>query len=82
MAITDGMTTADMQSRLAALQAAYFDLAAGAKAVTATYAQGDGTKSVTFRQTNLADIRNAIYQLQMALNPAQCNPRFGRAVLF
>lgn len=82
MAITDGMTTADMQSRLSALQAAYFDLIAGAKVATATYAQGDGTKSVTYRQTNLSDIRNAIYQLQMALNPALRNPRFGRAVLF
>lgn len=82
MAITDGMSAADMQSRLAALQAAYFDLAAGAKVVTASYAQGDGTKSVTYRQTDLSDIRNVIYELQMALNPGMCNPRRARRIRF
>ena len=82
MAITDGMSTADLQARLAALQAAYFDLSSGAKVVTATYAQGDGTRSVTYRPSELSDILNAIYMLQMALNPAMCNPRRARRVLF
>ena len=67
MAITDGMSTADMQSRLAALQAAYFDLSTGAKVVTATYAQGDGSKSVTYAQTDLANIQRSILMLQKAL---------------
>ncbi len=82
MAITDGMSTADMQSRLAALQAAYFDLSAGAKVVTASYSQGDGSKSVTYRQSDLSDIRNAIYMLQMALDPTLCNPRRARRIRF
>ncbi|WP_186191044.1 gpW family head-tail joining protein [Burkholderia gladioli] len=76
MAITDGMRASDMQSRLAALQAAYFDLSAGAKIVTASYAQGDGTKSVTYQQTDLAQILRSIEMLQMALGLI---PHFHRA---
>jgi hypothetical protein len=76
MAITDGMSTADMQSRLAALQAAYFDLSSGTKVVTASYAQGDGTKSVTYQQTDLAQIMRSIEMLQKALGLI---PHFHRA---
>jgi hypothetical protein len=67
MAITDGMSTADMQSRLAALQAAYFDLSSGGKIVTAMYNQGDGTKSVTYQQSDIAQIMRSIQMLQKAL---------------
>ncbi|CAN7420133.1 gpW family head-tail joining protein [Paraburkholderia hospita] len=67
MAITDGMITADMQSRLAALQAAYFDLSSGSKIVTATYNQGDGTRSVTYQQSDVAQIMRSIQMLQKAL---------------
>lgn len=67
MAITDGMSTADMQSRLAALQAAYFDLSSGSKIVTATYNQGDGTKSVTYQQSDITQIMRSIQMLQKAL---------------
>lgn len=80
MALTDGMSTADMQSRLAALQAAYFDLSAGAKIVTATYNQGDGTKSVTYQQTELAAIQRSIVMLQKALNLIPCYPRARRVI--
>lgn len=81
MAITDGMSNADMQSRLAALQAAYFDLSAGAKIVTATYNQGDGTKSVTYQQTDKMDIYRSILMLQKALGLISHYPR-ARRVLF
>ncbi|VVE55524.1 phage head-tail adapter protein [Pandoraea communis] len=67
MAITDGMSTPEMQSRLAALQAAYFDLSSGSKIVTATYNQGDGTKSVTYQQADLTAIYRSILMLQKAL---------------
>lgn len=67
MAITDGMSTADMQSRLAALQEAYFDLSSGSKIVTATYNQGDGTKSVTYQQSDITQIMRSIQMLQKAL---------------
>ncbi|VWC78877.1 phage head-tail adapter protein [Burkholderia aenigmatica] len=76
MAITDGMSTADMQSRLAALQAAYFDLASGVKIVTATYNQGDGTKSVTYKPSDLTQVMKAIEMLQKALGLI---PRYHRA---
>lgn len=81
MAITDGMSTADMQSRLAALQAAYFDLSAGAKIVTATYNQGDGTKSVTYHVTDITQVMKSILMLQKALGIICHYPR-ARRVLF
>ncbi|WP_255215126.1 gpW family protein [Paraburkholderia youngii] len=70
-----------MQSRLAALQAAYFDLSSGAKIVTATYNQGDGTKSVTYQQSDITQIRKAIEMLQKALGIISHYPR-ARRVLF
>ncbi|KWK75778.1 gpW family head-tail joining protein [Burkholderia ubonensis] len=81
MAITDGMSTADMQSRLAALQAALFDLSAGQKIVTATYNQGDGTKSVTYQTTDIMQIQRSILMLQKALGITCHYPR-ARRVLF
>lgn len=81
MAITDGMSTADMQSRLAALQAAYFDLSSGTKIVTATYNQGDGTKSVAYQQSDITQIYKSILMLQKALGIIQHYPR-SRRVLF
>lgn len=81
MAITDGMSTADMQSRLAALQAAYFDLSSGAKIVTATYNQGDGTKSVAYQQSDITQIYKSILMLQKALGIIRHYPR-SRRVLF
>lgn len=78
MAITDGMSTADMQSRLAALQAAYFDLQAGTKIVTATYSQGDGTKSVTYQQSDMTSMYRSILMLQKALGLINCYPRARR----
>jgi len=81
MAITDGMSVPDMQARLAALQAAYFDLSAGANIVTATYNQGDGTKSVTYKPTDLMQIYRSILMLQKALGIINCYPH-ARRVLF
>ena len=75
MATTDlcsplyGMTDAQLQAALAAAQQAYIDLRTGNKAVTVAYAQGDGSRSVTFQATNLASIRMFISDLQAALNP-------------
>lgn len=81
MAITDGMSTADMQARLAALQAAYFDLSSGAKIVTASYSQGDGTKSVSYQQSDITQIYRSILMLQKALGLISRYPR-ARRVLF
>lgn len=78
MAITDGMSTADMQSRLAALQAAYFDLQSGTRIVTATYSQGDGSKSVTYQQSDMTSMYRSILMLQKALGIIDCYPRARR----
>ncbi|WP_176330998.1 gpW family head-tail joining protein [Burkholderia vietnamiensis] len=75
MATTDlcsplyGMTDAQLQAALAAAQEAYLDLRSGNKAVTVSYAQGDGSRSVTFQSTNVAAVRMFIAELQAALNP-------------
>ena len=81
MSITDGMSQADMQSRLAALQAAYFDLSAGAKIVSASYGQGDGAKSVTYVQTDMISIQRTSLMLQKSLGIIRHYPR-ARRVLF
>ncbi|MCP3017971.1 gpW family protein [Cupriavidus basilensis] len=75
------MSITDLQSRLAALQAAYFDLSAGAKIVTATYNQGDGAKSVTYQQSDIAQIQRSILMLQKALGIICHYPR-ARRILF
>lgn len=64
-----GMTDAQLQAALASAQQAYIDLRTGEKAVTVAYAQGDGSRSVTFQTTNLAAVRMFIRDLQAALNP-------------
>lgn len=75
MATTDlcsplyGMTDAQLQAALTSAQQAYVDLRTGDKAVTVSYAQGDGSRSVTFQQTNMANLRLFIADLQAALNP-------------
>ncbi len=76
-----GLGHADRQARLAALQAAYRDLQAGVKVVTATYSQGDGSKSVTYQQTDIANIQRSILMLQKALGIICHYPR-ARRILF
>ncbi|MBB2981756.1 gpW family protein [Paraburkholderia tropica] len=76
MATTDltsplyGMSDAQLQTALAAAQQAYADLRTGKKVVSISYAQGGGSRSATFQQTDLASLRMWILDLQQALNPA------------
>ncbi|BCF88681.1 MULTISPECIES: gpW family head-tail joining protein [Paraburkholderia] len=78
MATTDlsspyyGMSDAQLQAALAQAQQALIDLRTGEKAVTVSYAQGDGSRSVTFQQTSMANLRMLIAELQQALNPGVC----------
>lgn len=62
-----GMTRAQLKVALAQAQEAYMELSTGAKGVTFTYAQGDGTRSVTFQQTSIAQLMALIQQLQAQL---------------
>lgn len=62
-----GMSTADLQAYLAAAQQAYMALSTGAKVATASYTQGDGSKSVTYTQASLPNLTALIMQLQAQL---------------
>lgn len=62
-----GMSTAQLQAALANAQAAYLQLSTGAKAVTLSYTQGDGSKSVTYQQASTGGLVQLIKQLQAQL---------------
>ena len=72
--ILDGISVAALQQRLEALQQAYLELTAGGKLQVASYAQGDGSKSVTYTAANLADLVQTILTVQSAI---QVNDRHG-----
>lgn len=67
MGAYDGRSRADLQAQLTALQAAYDQLVAGQQVVTGSYAQGDGTRSVTFRPTDLGLLDGTISIIQQKL---------------
>jgi hypothetical protein len=62
-----GMSTAAVQTALNNAQQAYIALSTGTKVEVAVYAQGDGTKSVTYNKANLGDLVSLIKQLQAQL---------------
>lgn len=79
--ILAGMADSVLQAKLAAHQAAYLELTGGASVATASYAQGDGTKSVTFRETDLGKLSQTIRLLQAQLGIV-CSPRAAIGVRF
>jgi len=62
-----GMDRAALQAALSSAQQAYIALSSGEKEVTASYTQGDGARSVTFTQTDVAKLTTLIRQLQQQL---------------
>lgn len=62
-----GMTRDQMALALASAQSAMVQLQTGGKVVTATYAQGDGSKSVTYNMASIAQLAQWITLLQRAL---------------
>lgn len=62
-----GMDTADLEQRLRQMQQDYLDLSAGRKPMSASYAQGDGSKSVSYTQATIGQLAMAIRQLQAQL---------------
>lgn len=62
-----GLSPTVLQANLAAAQQAYAELSTGAKIISASYTQGDGAKSVTYRQANIAEVAALIRQLQQEL---------------
>lgn len=71
-----GMTQQQLQTALTNAQSAYVQLMSGARGVTFSYSQGDGSKSVTYDRVEggIAQLRFFIEQLQIALGNA-CRPR-------
>ena len=48
-------------------QQAYIDLTTGSRGVSFSYSQGDGTRSVSYQQSSLADLLALIQLLQAQL---------------
>ena len=66
--ILDGINVGALQTRLASMQQAYLDLMSGGKIEVASYAQGDGNKSVTYTRANIADLTQAILAVQSQID--------------
>jgi hypothetical protein len=62
-----GRSVQQLQADLAKAQQAYIDLTAGDKGVAFSYAQGDGSKGVTYTAANLPALQALIRQLQQQL---------------
>jgi hypothetical protein len=71
-----GMTQEQLQTALTNAQQVYLQLQSGAKAVTLSYTQGDGTKSVTYQQASTGGLVQLIKQLQAQLGIVN-QPRHG-----
>ncbi|MEK6420013.1 MAG: gpW family head-tail joining protein [Burkholderia gladioli] len=67
MGAYDGRSRADLQAQLTALLSAYDQLAAGQSVASASYSQSDGSRSVTYRQTDLGLLDGLISQIQERL---------------
>lgn len=52
-----GMTNEQLAAQFTALQTAIFNLMSGRREVTVSYAQGDGAKSVTYTNADLAGMQ-------------------------
>jgi len=66
--ILDGVSVDALRIRLGAMQQAYLELTTGGKLEVATYAQGDGTRSVTYTRANVSDLTQAILAVQTQID--------------
>lgn len=62
-----GVPPATLQQWLAQAQQALADMMTGRNAVTVSYQQGQGQRSVTYNRANIADLRAWIIEIQAAL---------------
>lgn len=65
--LAGAMTDEQLRAALAKAQQAYIDLATGSHGVSFSYSQGDGTRSVSYQQSTLADLLALIQLLQAQL---------------
>ena len=61
------LTRTQLEAALTQAQQAYIELSAGSKGVSLSYAQGDGTRSVTYQQTDIGQLMGLIQLLQAQL---------------
>lgn len=66
--IYDGLDPVVAAAKLQAMQMALLDLQSGAQVATASYSQGDGSRTVSYRATDLAMLTGAIIALQSWLD--------------
>lgn len=69
-----GMSDVQLKQALVQAQQAYIDLSTGAKGVSFSYTQGDGTRSVSYQQTSLGDLLALIQTIQAMLNISRRRP--------
>ncbi|EML9904648.1 phage head-tail adapter protein [Morganella morganii] len=69
-----GMSDAQLKQALVQAQQAYIDLSTGAKGVSFSYTQGDGTRSVSYQQTSLGDLLALIQTIQVMLGISRRRP--------
>ena len=62
-----GMDDTVLRDRLRQMQQDYLDLSSGRKAQSGSYAQGDGSKSVSYTVATIGQLAMAIRQLQAQL---------------
>lgn len=62
-----GMSDEQLRAALDKAQQAYIDLATGSHGVSFSYSQGDGTRSVSYQQSTLADLLALIQLLRAQL---------------
>ena len=72
--LAGGMTDEQLRDALQKAQQAYIDLTTGSRGVSFSYTQGDGTRSVSYQQSSLADLL-ALSQLLQAQLGIVARPR-------
>lgn len=77
--LAGAMSRAQLEEALNRAQQAYIELSSGVKGVSFSYAQGDGTRSVTYQQTDIGTLMGLIQFLQAQLGIVK-RPR--RAIRF
>ena len=65
--LAGSMTDEKLRDALQKAQQAYIDLTTGSRGVSFSYSQGDGTRSVSYQQSSLADLLALIQLLQAQL---------------
>ncbi|WP_369171676.1 gpW family head-tail joining protein [Klebsiella variicola] len=65
--LAGGVTDEQLRDALQKAQQAYIDLTTGSRGVSFSYTQGDGTRSVSYQQSSLADLLALIQLLQAQL---------------